>query len=113
MRGLLALLGLLLLAAPAHAWSELVEYRIGGSELISAVAAAPEENEAPATLTLKIKDRLDPLVLESDHDVKECGETLQYVVGNSSVYVSIVVDRNAATLNGVKLIQCAEFPVFN
>jgi len=113
MKTLLTSLCLMFSMTAAHAFQHIVEYRIGGSQIESAVANDPSETEGTANITIRIKDDPRPIIIETDSDPKECALVLQDMIGSSDFYVSIVSDQNAGTMNGFLILHCVSFPNLN
>jgi len=113
MKILLAALSVMFSVTTANAFQHIVEYRIGGSQIASAVASDPDEEEGSSKITIMIKDDPRPIVIETDGPTEECALVLQDVVGNADFYVSIIADNNAGTMNGFLILQCVSFPALN
>ena len=89
------------------------EYLIGRSQIVSAVASDPTEIEGSSNITIMVKDDPRPIVIETDGNTEDCALVLQDAIGNADVYVSIVSDNNAGTMNGFIILQCATFQTLN
>jgi len=109
MKTLLTAAALMLSASTVHAFQHIVEYRIGGSQIVSAVASDPTEIEGSSNITIMVKDDPRPIIIETDGNTEDCALVLQDANGNADVYVSIVSDNNAGTMNGFIILQCAAF----
>ena len=101
----------LILALPnsALAYEVFTEYRIHSSEVLAA-ELGEIEHEDPASLILTLKNDSgspEKVVIESDDLLDQCLQEIQYMEGNNSAYVQIVVNTNAQTMNGVMVIQCS------
>jgi hypothetical protein len=111
MRLALSLCAALMLAATtAQAFQKFEDYRILGSEIRSIKAIDPEFEEDPEMLEIElIGDGSEGVTLqiETDGSLEECAQTLEYLVGDPSQYAQIVVQVNAATMNGSLIVQCS------
>ena len=94
-------------ATEATAFQELREYRILGSEILSASIIEPEFPEEPVALTISTTAMEDDIIIESDDDLSGCKDLLNRVSGSNTDYAQIVIHENSQTMNGVIVVQCA------
>jgi hypothetical protein len=97
------------LATPALAFEQTVEFRFGGDE-IADIRHIPQSGEDPEGVEIflsSLEEGTMALTVEGDNGLGDCLQVLSDARGNPEVTVVITQHLNAMTMNGITLAQCS------